>query len=200
MINVVTAILNQTIHDFPIDTSRISLAGISSGGAGCWELAMLAPERFSAVAPMASAGGDLARIKQLVGIPVWAFHSAYDRSTPIDGDRRTVDAVKAVGGQAYLTEIDSSDNDCWSAAFLDYDLLDWLLYQRRGQVSDYGPGTLTLKHRWRDFTSEAATFAATWKPLQILIQIGIPLILVLACLSAKKQRRNRRPSGEQTPA
>ncbi len=147
MANVALAILDKTLHDYPIDVSRISVAGVSSGGTGCWDLVMRSPERFSAVAPMASAGGDQRLANHFVGLPVWAFHSADDTSTPVDGDRRMVDTINRLGGRAYLTEINSTQHDCWTAAFHDYDLLDWLLYQRRGKVSDYGPGTVPLKNR-----------------------------------------------------
>ena len=61
MINVVVAAMDKTIGEYPVDASAISLAGISSGGSGVWDLAMRFPERFSAIAPMASSGGDLAR-------------------------------------------------------------------------------------------------------------------------------------------
>lgn len=191
MVNVVLAILDKTVKVFPVDSTRISLAGVSGGGTGCWELAMRAPGRFSAVAPLGSGGGDLSRADQLIGLPVWAFHSTGDRIVKIDGDRKTVAAIRSLGGRAFLTEIESSGHDCWTSAFLDYDLLDWLLYQRRGQVSDYPPGTLTLKNRWHRFTSGLAEFAAGWNLWQAILQISIPLVLIFMFWSAKRRRRLR---------
>lgn len=132
MLNVVMAALENTLQENPaIDPSRISLIGVSAGGSGCWELAMRHPEKFSCVAPTGSGGGDNSRVSQLVGLPVWAFHSIHDRSTPIDGVRNTVEALKAVGGQVELTEVNSSDHFVWRMAFDDYDLLGWLLHERR---------------------------------------------------------------------
>lgn len=191
MVNVVLAILDQTVTDYPVDKARISVVGVSSGGTGCWELTMRDPERFSAVAPMASGGGDLLLVNRLVGLPVWAFHSARDIETPIEGDRRTVDAISRLGGRACLTEVDSDLHDCWTAAFQDYDLLRWLLYQRRGQVSNYGPGKVTLKNRLRHFGNIVLTLAASWGPWHAVLELGVPILLILGFWSAKRQRRKR---------
>ena len=43
----------------------------------------------------ASSGGNLARAKNLAGLPVWVFHSARcERGAPIDADRQMVAAIK----------------------------------------------------------------------------------------------------------
>lgn len=197
MVNVVLAAMDKTIREYPVDTSRISVVGLSGGGTGCWELAMRAPERFCALAPMASGGGDIARIKRLVGIPVWAFHCTKDRRTAVDGDRKMVAALKAAGGQACLTEFDSYEHNCWTAAFQDYGILNWLLSQQTGQASKYPPGTVLAKSRWQHFFEALAAIAAAanpanWEPWQFAVQLGIPLLLLIALVTAIKHRRHRR--------
>ncbi len=196
MINVVLALMDKTIHDYPVDTSRISLAGISSGGSGTWDLALQAPERFSAVAPMACGGCSKNDTSRLKDIPIWSFVSLYEENLPVESARQTVAQIVAAGGRAELTGVNSPIHDCWNAAFHDYSLLDWLLYQRRGEVSDYPPGTITLKHRWRRFSEGISAFLgnlelSTWHPWQIALQLGIPALLIISYLSAKRQRRRR---------
>jgi predicted peptidase len=191
MIDVVAAILDKTVRDYPVDPTRISLSGISSGGDGCWEFAMRSPDRFSAVAPIGSGGGDLARVNRLVGLPVWAFHSEFDSGTPIDGDRATVAAIQAAGGRAYLTEIPTSVHNCTNACFRDYDLIDWLSSQRRGETSNYAPGTITFNRRLTALKTDLSTVVSSWKPWQIVMQLGVPILLVIAFWSAKRQRRRR---------
>ena len=139
MVNVVLPIMDKTLGDFPIDRDRVLLAGISSGGDGCWELAMRAPERFAAVAPMAAGNPDVTRANRLKNLPVWAFHSTDDQKTPITGDRRMMARLLAIGCRMSLTEIPTASHNCWNAAFNDYDLLNWLLAQRRDVVSSYAP-------------------------------------------------------------
>ncbi len=83
MVNVVKAILDRTIEDYPIDHDRIYLTGLSSGGAGCWEMALRYPGYFSAVCANGLGGGDPPRLDRLKEIPVWAFHSTADIGTPV---------------------------------------------------------------------------------------------------------------------
>jgi dienelactone hydrolase len=196
MVNVAAAILDQTIHDYPIDRERIYLAGVSSGGAGCWELAIRNPEYFAAVAPMGSDGGANSRVARLVNIPVWAFHSSRDSATPIDRVRNTVRALKLAGGNVHLTEIDSTKHDCWTAAFNDYHLLDWLLSQTRGQVSP-APGAIPLRTRMQDI-------AARWKWWQVLTQIGVAAVFIAATWEAVRRRqrlvRSRQKAAASAPA
>ncbi len=183
MINVVWAAIEKTIHEFPVDVDRIVLTGASSGGSGCWELAMRRPDVFAAVAPLASGGADSSRINRLVDVPVWVFHSAFDSGTPIEAVRRTVAALEAVDGSVHLTEVDSHLHDCWTAAFEEHDLLEWLLSQKRGSPGR-PPGVLTVRRRleraWHSYSV-----------VQMLGQIGIPLLVFFAIWSARRQRRKR---------
>jgi predicted peptidase len=139
MLTVVKAICDETIGNRPIDADRVYLAGVSSGGDGCWEMAMRYPELFAAVAPMASTGGDASRLGQLVHVPVWVFHSPVDRPEAVE---KTVELLKSVGGEVYFTLVPKDDpegldwlqgHDCWTAAIKDFAVLDWLSAQRRGQ-------------------------------------------------------------------
>jgi predicted esterase len=186
MLNVVIAILEETLRDYPVDASRVSLSGISSGGSGAWELAVRRPELFSCVAPIASGGADPSRIDRLKGLPVWAFHSTNDSGTPVHLVRSTVAALQRGGGTVHLTEISHAQHDCWTAAFEDYELLSWLLSQKRGDTSSPSPGSVSTKARlqlaWK-------SLRAGWTPAQLLAQIGIPLLLIFAVWSALRQRR-----------
>jgi predicted esterase len=136
------AILNHLVKSEPIDDKRVYLTGISDGGSACWEMAMRYPSRFAAIAPMASNGTKSpdARLIHLIGPPIWAFHCNRDPSTSPDAVRQTVARLQRLGANVALTEIHSMSHDCWSAAFRDYGLGDWLLSHRLGIKGGYPPG------------------------------------------------------------
>jgi len=194
MVNVCAAIIDKTLADYPaIDANRVVLSGVSSGGSGCWELAIRRPELFAAVAPLASGGGDLSRIDRLAKIPVWAFHSQYDKAASIEPDRQTVAALKAAGGCATLTEVNMTEHGCWTPAFMQYDLLTWLLGQERGRTPVEPPGTITMAGRMRSIANTVSNTAARWKPWQIAVQIGVPALIVLVVWSVyRTQKLGRR--------
>ncbi len=174
MINVALAILDETLRGYPVDRDRIYLSGVSSGGTGCWELAARQPDRFAAVAPLATGGIDLSasQVSSLKSLPIWAFHSSRDGSAPIKLVRRMVTEVQVAGGRVALTEIDSESHDCWSAAFNDYCLLDWLLSQHRNSISwSTPPGRIPIRGRVRVFFRD-------WQWWQLLLQVIVCAVLV----------------------
>ena len=135
MLTVVAEILKKTICEQPVDRDRVYLAGVSSGGSGCWEMAMRYPDLFAAIVPMGSGGGDVSRAANLVSIPIWAFHSLDDKSTPPTGTMEMTTAVEHAGGNICLTLPAREQHDCWSVAFQKYDIMGWMLAQRRGGTS-----------------------------------------------------------------
>jgi predicted peptidase len=148
-LSVTYQMLEQIMVEYSVDSNRVYLAGVSSGGSACWELATRHPELFAAVAPMSSSGGNISKAGNLIGRPVWAFHSSVDRMTPPEGVRAMVNAVNKAGGIAALTEVepssDLSDHDSWTLAFCQYHVVDWLLAQHRGVPVASLPGELTRK-------------------------------------------------------
>ena len=105
------------------------LTGLSSGGNGCWEMAMCWPQLFAAVAPLASGGGDRSRAATLTNIPIWVFHNHNDTSIPPDGDRETVAVVKAAGGNMIQLTLTGGpqNHDSWTEAFRIHGLMAWIL-------------------------------------------------------------------------
>jgi predicted peptidase len=172
--SVLMELVNKTMKEQPIDPNRVYLSGVSAGGSVCWELVMRHPKMFAAVAPMACNTGEmeLKRLEQIVHVPVWVFHSTADPVAPPDNVRNTVENLKKVGGRVALTEIDSEYHDCWTAAFQQYNLKDWLLRQKRGEYSYlYPPGRKPVNWLW---------FLAT----------GVCLCVVLIAIKQELRRRN----------
>ena len=90
MMTVTLEILKQVMREYPVDPDRVYLAGVSTGGNGCWEMAMRYPDLFAAVMPMSSWGGNLSCAAELRNIPIWAFHFAEDTVPTPDGVKETV--------------------------------------------------------------------------------------------------------------
>ncbi|MEA1951051.1 MAG: PHB depolymerase family esterase, partial [Planctomycetota bacterium] len=179
-------ILDDTIRQYPIDVDRIYLLGISSGGSAVWELAMRYPERFAAVAPLASGGGNIEDIARLRDVPVWAFHSEFDSGSTVDAVRDTIQTLQLAGGTAHLTTIPSVHHDCWTAALVDYKVVSWMLWQRQGRYCWNRPGPAP----WEG-----------WTPWQITFQLGIPMFILAAAWSGWRRKRRRsalRPVPDET--
>lgn len=127
----VIQLIDRIVDSYPIDRDRITLVGISSGGTAAWEFALRRPNMFAAVSPLASEGSSSPHLKRIVSVPIWAFHSEGDSP---DGDRKTINRLQSLGGCCRLTEPLGRNHDCWTAAFTRFELLKWLLGQRKGNV------------------------------------------------------------------
>ena len=124
------ALIDSVAEEYGADMSRISITGISMGGFGTWEMRLTYPDFFSAIAPVC--GGGLSwRCDLLKNMPVWAFHGDADNVVPPKNSIEMVDAVNKNGGHAKLTLFHSVCHCSWDNAYLETNVVEWLLSQRR---------------------------------------------------------------------
>lgn len=150
--------LQQSISEFDGDESRLYLAGFSLGGFGVWTRAVTHPMEFAAIVPMsgrvlprpneknqlgdyvlelADAPDPYADYADRIGnTPVWIFHGADDRTVPVDGSRRMLQALKNVGNENVIfSELQGIGHYTVDAAFGNPDLFTWLARQKRANIS-----------------------------------------------------------------
>jgi len=128
--DTLNALLDDVMHKFRVDKSRIYVTGLSMGGYGTWSLAAAYPKRFAAIVPICG-GGDPADAKKLAGLPIWVFHGAKDPVVPVQRSREMVEAIKAAGGKVKFTEYPEATHDCWTETYNNPELYKWLLAQKR---------------------------------------------------------------------
>lgn len=187
-ITIARNIVNDLSIKFPIDKNRIYLAGVSSGASGCWEMAMRNPELFAAILPIASSGGDVKRVGRLIRVPVWSFTSMSDPLQQRQAAQKLVHELAARGGVCEHTEIDNITHDCWTAAFEEYDVLDWLLAQKRGDQVQRMPGSIPLVSRLKKS-------GLWWKSL---IGLGTVLMVGIAVYLEIRRRSTNRVASHPT--
>jgi len=124
------ALLDDVTAKYKVDARRIYLTGLSMGGFGTWSLAAAHPGKFAAIVPICG-GGNPDKAKNLVGLPIWAFHGAKDQSVPVEHSREMVAAIRAAGGNIQYTEYPEAGHDCWTQTYANPDLYKWLLEQKR---------------------------------------------------------------------
>lgn len=186
MSTITIELLDKLSAKHPIDSERVYLAGVSSGGGACWETAMRYPQRFAAVVPMSSSGGDHSRLERITHLPIWAFNSVTDGVSP-EPVERAVSELNRLGGNSHLTLVNNKelglklthtpgvlvDHDSWTAAFEHYHVMEWLLAQKRGTRA-MPPGV------------------RPWASWNYLVIVGI-VLLTLAALVAARRRLHRSP-------
>lgn len=165
--------LDETIRKYPVDPDRVYLLGISAGGSAVWQFALRYPDRFAALAPLASSGPNPAEVVKLRDVPVWAFHKRDDEIIPLERVNHAVAALREAGGTAHLTVFEGNTHDAWTAALHEYKVVNWMLWQRRGATCWYPPGF------------------RPWNLRQIAAQALIPTVIGLAAWSVWRKRRKR---------
>ncbi len=120
------AIVEDVLARYPVDESRFSITGLSMGGFGTWSYAITRPRWFFRMAPICG-GGMSWRCAALKAIPCWCFHGDADTEVPYVYSRLMVDALNQNGGDARLTTYPGVGHFSWDKAYLESNLLDWLL-------------------------------------------------------------------------
>ena len=124
------AFLDYICDTLPIDRRRVYLTGLSMGGTGTFMLAMAAPERFAAIAPVCGSGiywyGGV-----LVDIPVYMYHGDSDDIVPIHESISMLNSINKRGGNAKLKICYGVGHNAWDIAYAGDELAEWLLSHKK---------------------------------------------------------------------
>ena len=122
-------IIDTMAEKYHVDKTRISLTGLSMGGFGTWELGILRPHFFSALAPICG-GGMSWRAGVLKDTPIRAFHGDKDTDVEPGMSQFMVDAVNRAGGNAKLTIFHDVGHGSWAPAYEETNVIEWLCAQQ----------------------------------------------------------------------
>jgi predicted peptidase len=131
MLKGVLALLDELSAKVRIDKDRIYITGLSMGGKGSWLLAMEAPDRFAAIAPIAADTLDTKSASKLKNVAVWAIDGAEDFGAGPENNKKMVEAIKAAGGDAKLTIVPNEGHFVWPIFYSDPKFYDWFLTKKR---------------------------------------------------------------------
>ncbi|CAN5401458.1 hypothetical protein BH09PLA1_BH09PLA1_33850 [soil metagenome] len=132
----VMAALNSVEERWSVDLDRVTLAGLSYGALGVWEIGANNPDRFAALVPIAGPGAT-ELVPRLRVLPVWAFNFRGDLIISSSGADEMCEQITDQGGNALQTKFDGVGHDCWDRAVAESDLVDWMLHQRRDLARVY---------------------------------------------------------------
>lgn len=116
-----------------IDTNRIYLTGLSSGGWGTWSLALKYPEIFAAVVPVAGFVdiNQLEEICKIKAIPIQIFHGLLDDVVPVENDITIYKELKKCNKNVQLKLFNDSGHDCWTQVYDNPATYAWILEQNK---------------------------------------------------------------------
>lgn len=119
----VTSLVNHITNTFRVDTNRIYLSGLSSGGVLVTETASRFPSSFAAIVPIAGVmtSGNLQQKCERIaasGMGVWSIHNSNDPTIRASHAEKFVSLVNSFNPrqQARLSLLNESGHDAWSIA------------------------------------------------------------------------------------
>ena len=128
-LKAVLEIIDMVEADFPTDTSRYYVTGLSMGGFGAWDLIMRHPDLFAAAVPLCG-GADVNQAEKLLNKPIYTIHGTADFSVPISGTRDMVEAIKNLGGEKiFYEEMYNYGHNIWDYASGKSEIWTWLYEQ-----------------------------------------------------------------------
>jgi predicted peptidase len=124
--DALAALLDEVAREFPVDTTRVYVTGLSMGGYGTWDVISHYPEKFAAAIPICG-WGNRQIIHKAKNVPVWAFHGARDTVIPFSRSEEMVSALNQAEGDAQLTVYHEAGHDAWTETYLKPEIYEWLL-------------------------------------------------------------------------
>ncbi len=90
------ALVDSLVKEFPIDTNRLYVTGLSMGGYGTWDVLARHPGKFAAAIALCG-GSDTSKASQIRNTPIWAFHGVLDNVVPPTATRSMIARFEALG-------------------------------------------------------------------------------------------------------
>lgn len=127
--------LDEVLANYPVDTSRIYLTGVSMGGSGTWNWAARQPGRFAAI--ITSCGlSETSKASSLAKLPIWAFHGSDDEVAPAERSRQMIEALCRAGNSPRYSEFTGAGHNIAERVFTENEhaAFTWLFAQRKGNT------------------------------------------------------------------
>ncbi|KAF2508731.1 prolyl oligopeptidase family serine peptidase [Flavobacterium zhairuonense] len=117
-----------------IDSDRIYVTGLSSGGWATWNLALSYPDMFAAVVPIAGFV-DLIPLEgacKIANIPTRIFHGLLDDVVNVDYAITIYKELKKCNAKdVQLTIFDDAGHNSWTRVYDNAAIYDWMLQQKK---------------------------------------------------------------------
>ena len=133
-------IIKDVEQNYPVDSSRIYLTGISLGGYATWYFAMTYPDKFAAIAPIAGGdifqfdlagiGKEMSTICKIKHVPAWVVHGNRDFVVPANDAKELVAELKKCGANVKFTLYKDKGHISWKETYDDPAFYKWLMSQR----------------------------------------------------------------------
>jgi predicted peptidase len=129
-LQLVIELIHKLIKDFSVDTNRIYITGLSSGGQGTYDAIERYPRLFAAAVPVCG-NGDASKAASIAHIPIWIFHGSEDSGINPLYSLDMITALSKAGSKAGLTYYPGVGHFSWLAAYSDPLLMEWLFRQHK---------------------------------------------------------------------
>lgn len=115
---------------YPIDTARIYVIGMSLGGYGTFDFVGTYPDKVAAAIALCG-GGQTRMAEALSKVPLWVIHGRMDRDVPPSQSQRIVNAICDIdSARCYYTEIEKLGHGALAESYSHSKLYDWLFQHR----------------------------------------------------------------------
>lgn len=127
---LVIELIHQCMKTMPVDTDRVYITGLSSGGFGTFDAITRHPHLFAAAVPVCG-GGDASRASSIAHIPIWIFHGSEDPGVPPGLSIDMANALIKAGAHPGLTLYPGVGHFSWLQAYSDPVMIEWLFSQHK---------------------------------------------------------------------
>ncbi|MFT3700823.1 MAG: PA14 domain-containing protein [Agriterribacter sp.] len=115
------------IPQVQVDPFRISVGGLSGGGASTWSIYANYPKFVASIAPISNSEYSYSPyIKINKFTPIWLFQGALDQEPPAYRTHTVRDSALANGANFSYTEYPTAGHDCWYLAWNEPNYLPYL--------------------------------------------------------------------------
>lgn len=134
-----SAMLDQFIAQFTVDTNRIFICAESEGVHAAWDVIAMRPGFFAA-AGLAAGWQGSAQAASVKDVPVWAWCARDDDAGQLGNTQAFVSSVRRAGANLIYTEYATGGHlGGILMGFSTPPLVDWFLAQRRGMLPSGEP-------------------------------------------------------------
>lgn len=128
------ALVQKVMKEHNIDSSRVSLTGLSHGGWGSWNLAAAYPDTFAVLVPICGMVDrvPLFEAEKIKNIPTRIFHGVLDDVVPMTESVTIYRKLVSIQAKdVHLTLFDDANHDSWTRVYDNAEIYEWMLQQKK---------------------------------------------------------------------